>query len=229
MIKKFLKKIIVNLAKKISRKNLQKFLVSDLKKLNISHEKVSLLEVGSNGETSKWIKGFKFYEKKSIDVDATRYPDQVLDVCDNEFEKKIQFSPDCIVALEVFEHLKDPFLAIQNLRKILKKEGIIIISTPFIIGIHDTPHDYFRYTKFGLMNLFNDFSNVNITQRNDGVFDIIFVLLMRSYQDKRILNKFLGSFFVIFYYIFFPFIFILNKLFKSDRITTGYYLVAVNK
>lgn len=229
MTQKFFKKIIVTLAKKISRKNLKKFLIRDLKKLNISHEKVSLLEVGSNGETSKWIKRFKFYEKKSIDIDATRYPDQVLDVCDNEFEKKIQFSPDCIVALEVFEHLNDPFLAIENLRKILKKEGIIIISTPFILGIHDSPHDYFRYTKFGLMNLFKDFSNVNITQRNDGVFDIIFVLLMRSYQDKRILNKFLGSFFVIFYYIFFPFIFVLNKFFRSDLITTGYYLVAKNK
>ena len=131
--------------------------------------------------------------------------------------------------MEVFEHLKDPFLAIQNLRKILKKEGIIIISTPFILGIHDTPHDYFRYTKFGLMNLFKDFSNVNITQRNDGIFDIILILLMRSYLDKRILNKFLGSFFVFFYYFFFPLIFILNKLFKSDRITTGYYLVAVKK
>lgn len=229
MIKKFLKKIIVDLAKKISRKNLKKCLVSDLKKLNISHEKVSILEIGSNGETSKWIESFKFYEKKSIDIDATRYPDQVLDVCDNEFEKKIQFSPDCIVALEVFEHLKDPFLAVQNLRKILKKNGIIIISTPFIFGMHDLPHDYFRYTKFGLINLFKDFSNVNITQRNDGVFDIIFVLLFRSYQDKRILNKFLGSFFVIFYYIFFPFIFVLNKFFRSDLITTGYYLVARNK
>jgi SAM-dependent methyltransferase len=225
----FLKKIIVNLAKRVSRKNLKKYLISDLKKLSISNKRVSILEVGSNGQTSDWIRGFKFYKKKSIDIDLTRNPDQVLDICDREFQKKIKYSPDCIVALEVFEHTKNPFQAVENLRKILKKNGVIIVSTPFILGIHDVPYDYFRYTKFGLMNLFRNFENVSIAQRNDGIFDIVFILLMRSFQDRRILNKFLGCSSVIFYYVFFPLFFILNKLFKSDLLTTGYYLTAVKK
>ena len=223
------KKFLVYLSKKISRKNLISFLEKDLSNIKNSGKKISLLNVGSGGEIEKSIKKYNFFNVKSIDIDHLRKPDQELDVCDYDFEKKLGHTVNCIVISEVIEHLKDPFLAIHNLKKVLEKDGFMIVTSPFILGIHDEPNDYFRYTKHGLKLLLKDFKIINLKQRNNGLMDIIFILLIRSFQDKKFINKAFGSAVLIIYYLLYPIIYFLNIFLKSEKITTGYYVLAVKK
>ena len=221
-----LKKILVVLAKKISRKNLINFIKKDLLNLKKTKNDIRLLNVGSGGEIFDLIKNIRFKSVLSIDIDKSRNPDKVIDVCDEGFIQKINFKPNCIVVCEVIEHLKNPFLAIKNLETVLDKDGYLILSSPFILGIHDAPNDYFRYTEYGLKLLLQNFEIISLKKRNNGIFDIVFVLLVRMFQEKKLSNKIFGTSFLLFYYIFFPIIFMINKIFISQNLTTGYYVLA---
>ncbi len=68
---------------------------------------------------------------------------QNLDFCaDNSY--------DTVICLEVLEHVQDPFKAIQELHRVLKPEGILILSVPHLSRLHDEPNDYYRFTRYGL-------------------------------------------------------------------------------
>ena len=60
---------------------------------------------------------------------------------------------DSVLCIEVLEHVRDPFLAISEVSRIVKKKGHIILSVPHLSRLHEEPNDYFRYTKHGLQYL----------------------------------------------------------------------------
>ncbi|MEI6514926.1 MAG: class I SAM-dependent methyltransferase [bacterium] len=60
---------------------------------------------------------------------------------------------DVILMLEVLEHVSDPATIIRNCGDWLKPGGILIISAPQYWHIHAWPHDYYRYTIYGLQHL----------------------------------------------------------------------------
>lgn len=67
-----------------------------------------------------------------------------------------------VVAVEVFEHLKDPSKAASEVYRVLKVNGVALISVPFMFRIHGDPYDYNRFTRQGLEVLFSQFKSVKI-------------------------------------------------------------------
>lgn len=63
---------------------------------------------------------------------------------------------DCILLLDVLEHLPEPDQCMAEIRRVLKPGGLLIIQVPFIYPIHDKPLDYQRWTLFGLRRLLRD-------------------------------------------------------------------------
>jgi SAM-dependent methyltransferase len=61
---------------------------------------------------------------------------------------------DTAICLEVLEHVPDPFRAAAEIRRVLKPGGVLIASTPHLSRLHEEPHDYYRYTHYGLRHLF---------------------------------------------------------------------------
>jgi SAM-dependent methyltransferase len=53
---------------------------------------------------------------------------------------------DNIIIFNVLEHIYDDRNALHEMSKILKKDGKIYISTPFLYRYHEAPEDYKRYT-----------------------------------------------------------------------------------
>ena len=91
---------------------------------------------------------------------------------------------DCILCTEVLEHLHTPHQAISEMNRVLKKDGLLILTTRFLIPIHDAPGDYFRYTKYGLRHLFKNWSIVELTEEAT-VIETFAILLQRlGYQSK---------------------------------------------
>lgn len=57
---------------------------------------------------------------------------------------------DLIVAEQVFEHLRWPYRAGRNVHAMLAPGGYALISTPFLVRIHEHPIDCTRWTETGL-------------------------------------------------------------------------------
>jgi SAM-dependent methyltransferase len=67
---------------------------------------------------------------------------------------------DCAFCTGTLEHVRDPWKAVQELRRILKPGGLVHIDVPFIQGYHPDPTDYWRFTLAGLRLLCRDFEEV---------------------------------------------------------------------
>jgi hypothetical protein len=64
---------------------------------------------------------------------------------------------DVVICEQVLEHVADPCAGAENLRLLCKPGGSVIVSTPFLIRIHELPmygmRDYWRFTPRGLQTL----------------------------------------------------------------------------
>lgn len=96
---------------------------------------------------------------KTLDIDKKLD----VDFCEDIHKTTIpgnQF--DTIIMIEVLEHLYNPFKAIEEVHRIARTNANVIATTPFIHPYHGEPHDYFRFTEYGLRKIFENFSKVEI-------------------------------------------------------------------
>ena len=104
---------------------------------------------------------------------------------------------------------------------ILNNGGKIILTVPFIFPLVDRPHDFYRFTKYGIFYLLSDFNNVEVIERNSWT-ETISVLFVRHIMNKNLSSKFFALIFILTSILFYPFIYILGKLVNSDYICSGY-------
>lgn len=62
---------------------------------------------------------------------------------------------DVIYSNNVFEHFERPWIAADNLTKLLKPGGVVITIVPFSARYHESPGDYFRFSHTGVTALFS--------------------------------------------------------------------------
>lgn len=78
---------------------------------------------------------------------------------------------DAIVCHQVLEHVRRPWLALNEFYRVLKPGGIVLVSVPHLNRRHELPHDYFRFTQEGLSVLLEDAAFVGVeVQPFGGVF-----------------------------------------------------------
>ena len=219
---RFVYSIFIRMSKLLSRKGIYPFLHKEFQNIGLGKK---VLTIGSGGEINKVLKEYSTknnFEVISFDISEERKPDILGDICTYDF-KELEF--DVVVIAEVLEHLHSPHLAIDNIKKILSKNGKLILTVPFIFPIHERPYDYYRYTKFGLRFLLQNFSDVVIKERNSWI-EAISVLFVRLIMDKNIMSRIFAPFIIILVFINLPFVYLLAKLINTDFITTGYIVTA---
>lgn len=62
---------------------------------------------------------------------------------------------DLVASLAVLEHVRDPFKAVAEMQRVLKKGGALWIDTAFMQPYHGFPSHYYNMTQEGLRNLLN--------------------------------------------------------------------------
>jgi len=117
----------------------------------------------------------------TLNIDPEQKPDVVGDAQDLSFENS---SFDVIVCSEVFEHVKDPRKAALEFKRVLKPGGLLLLTTRFVFPVHDAPSDFWRFTPYGLQEIFSDWEIVEEKTEADA-FSTIAILLQRiMFQTK---------------------------------------------
>lgn len=60
---------------------------------------------------------------------------------------------DAAIHIVTIEHLSEPTCALRELARVLTTGGRVLIVAPQDWEVHQAPHDYFRYTRYGLAYL----------------------------------------------------------------------------
>jgi SAM-dependent methyltransferase len=60
---------------------------------------------------------------------------------------------DTILCTQVLEHIPRPWDAMRELARVLRPNGTLIVTVPHLSMIHEAPHDYYRFTCYGLQSL----------------------------------------------------------------------------
>src|SRR5262249_35442045 len=60
---------------------------------------------------------------------------------------------DAVVSNQVLEHVPEPSQMLSEAFRVLRPGGYLLLTTPQTWGLHHVPHDYYRYTPFGLRYL----------------------------------------------------------------------------
>lgn len=116
-------------------------------------------------------KGAKEFFKKSIvktlDIDKNSAADYIADLCKTNTNTIPDNYFDIVFCTEVLEHTNNPFLAVEELYRIVKPGGIVAVTTPFNFRIHNPLPDNWRFTEHGLRILFKMFKNADIQELID--------------------------------------------------------------
>ena len=117
------------------------------------------LEVGSRdyGETQDLRPLFPGETYIGIDLSEGKGVDTTLDLTqsfDAIDEQLGQQRFGTIFSFSVMEHCDNPFLMAENMERLLKPGGRIVLSVPFAWKFHGYPSDYWRFTREGVKKLF---------------------------------------------------------------------------
>jgi SAM-dependent methyltransferase len=129
--------------------------------------------------------------KKVIGIDTcnetirycySRYQDKNLSFCQMDC-KYLAFPSSCfdiVISFETLEHLKDPYIFSQELKRVLKDNGILIISTP-------NKENFSIYTK-GRKNPyhFKEFTESEFVEIINNDFQLESVLGQRYFAEKDV-------------------------------------------
>jgi len=113
----------------------------------------SLLDVGCGRQPYRHLVPATRYVGVDVDTPVTRalgvaellYDGRVLPVSDGAF--------DAVLCSQVLEHVFTPDEFVRELHRVLRPDGLLLLAVPFAWDEHEQPHDFARYSSFGLRSL----------------------------------------------------------------------------
>ena len=163
------------------------------------NEQQKVLDIGcGNKPYAKYFKcqyiGLDPVKETKADIIA---PAWAIPFSDNKF--------DGVILNQSLEHIEKTSETILEIKRVLKPEGLGIITVPQTMKIHSLPlpsqnsvynnfdktkikywnNDFYRFTKFGLISLFKDFQIIDLRETN-GYFSTIFQLMNYFFASLNI-------------------------------------------
>jgi len=196
----------------LAHRALNRFLVKELGGRRFG----TILDIGAGkGPYKKFLECDKYVP---LDVEnRSGDPDTVI----ADLNEKIPLSDnyaDCVICTEVLEHIKKPQQALREIHRVLKKGGLLVLTTPMVWPHHEVPNDFCRYTRFGLEYLLTEtrFKNVKILASNPHFYTTsqLVVMNLRNplWKPAVMLINALAV--------------ISSKFFKDDDLPLGHHVVA---
>ena len=144
-----------------------------------------ILDAGGKAINNRGTFNIQDYHPRSdiffINSDQTVDPDLCIDLA----EYKAKSVHNTIIFTEVLEHLFEPIPVLSSLHDACKHDGILVLSSPWLVPIHGDPQDYQRWTLTKLQTTLkaSGFSICKVYEMG-GLLDVILDLI--HYQIHRI-------------------------------------------
>ena len=181
-----------------------------------------IVDIGGGQKRGDFI---RFNEINSIVVDTylSYYPTVLADAHHLPIKSN---SVDCVKMTEMIHYLSDPQVAIDEVYRILKLDGVLILSSPWNVGSMLDFAEKGRYSKDTLKNILSKFIIIKIEEQGL-FFTVIGNMLKQGILSIRSRTRYLA-------YLALPFLNVMVKLdsckfVKNSRYlssyTTGYFIV----
>lgn len=123
----------------------------------------SVLEIGSRARSGNVYSSFVPPRMKYVGMDIKAGPN--VDVVGDAHHLTRYFDRSTFIAvfsIVVFEHLLMPWKVAIELNKIMKKGGILFISTHQTFPVHEEPWDFWRFSDRAWHGLFNEYTGFEV-------------------------------------------------------------------
>lgn len=134
-------------------------------------------------------------------------------------------SVDCVLATEVLEHCPNTQLVLREIYRVLKSDGVLVLTIPFLWPLHEVPHDFYRLTPFALHGSLTEVGFTNAKLNMLGGWDASLAQILGLWIVRRPgLNPFLRK---LLHILFIPIIWLLRRTdsrsdeFPESQMITG--------
>ena len=97
---------------------------------------------------------------------------------------------DSVLRTQVLEHVFTPEIFVGELARVLKPEGKLLPTVPFVWDEHEQPYDYARYSSFGLRSLLEKHGFEIVEQRKTCNDVTVVFQLLNDYLYKRFIGNY---------------------------------------
>lgn len=129
----------------------------------------------------------------TVDIEESGHEDSDK-VADHFYDgKTLPFSPasfDGVFSSEVIEHIFNLPEILLEIHRVLKPNGRLLLTAPFVWDEHEIPYDFARYTSFGLPHLLQEAGfEVEIQLKTTGYVATIFQMLTIYILQRKIFDS----------------------------------------
>ena len=98
---------------------------------------------------------------------------------------------DTVLCTQVIEHVADHRALLQEAYRLLRPEGVLILSGPMYWPLHEEPYDFFRFTQYGFRSLLETIGfTIHSIESNGGKWALCGQVLIHTLEGSIFYNRF---------------------------------------
>jgi len=149
----------------------------------LARQDLSVLDIGGRLQPYRPLLGARAKRYIAVDLQMTPLVNvgaaaEALPFRDEQF--------DFVICTQVFEYLPDPALAVAEIKRVLRKGGVLFLSAPSVF-VRENDGECWRFLPEGLRHLLKDFESVQVTPEGNtltGFFRTCNVVLMSFFRPR---------------------------------------------
>ena len=119
------------------------------------HFRGRILDIGCGSKSKELLADSNVEEYVGLDHESSPHDNSRVDLSGDAYEiPSAGQSFDGVLCTAVLEHLEEPKRALVESHRVLKRGGSAIYTIPLFWHLHEEPRDFYRYSKFGIIYLF---------------------------------------------------------------------------
>lgn len=96
---------------------------------------------------------------------------------------------DIVFSSEVLEHVPNLYKSLSEIERVVKENGLLLMTLPFTFAEHEMPYDYRRFTKNGIVEILDEFGFEIVMEKTYGTYIEVISQLITLYVHDLIYTK----------------------------------------